>query len=143
MLEFGLHLSFGAGKTAAMIAFHGKGATKARQHMENTHGDSLIVLTEHQGAAKVPLVSHYKHLGGYVTRSGSCLQEIRIRAAATMAKLKPLRKILTNQDLAIEKRRMLVQTMGVSVLTLHAGTWFNMTQTEFLAWQAGCFALTK
>ena len=88
---------------------------------------------------KVPIVAHYKHLGGYVTRTGSCLQEIRIRAAATMAKLKPLRKILQNKELDIQKRSMLVQTMGVSVLTLHAGTWFNMTQTEFLAWQAGVF----
>jgi hypothetical protein len=79
MLQCGVQLSFGAGKTAAMIAFHGKGATNARHHMENTHGDSLIVLTEHQGAAKVPLVAHYKHLGGYVTRSGSCLQEIRMQ----------------------------------------------------------------
>ena len=122
MLEYGLQLSFGAGKTAAMITFHGKGAGKARQSFENRQDDRLTILTEHQGAAQVPIVTHYKHLGGFITKTGSKFQEIRIRSAATMAKLKPLRKILKSPELAIEKRRLLLQSMGMSVLTLHSGT---------------------
>ena len=122
-----------------MITFHGKGAHKARQSFEGKQGDHLTILTEHQGAVQVPIVTHYKHLGGFITKSGSKFQEIRIRAAATMAKLKPLRKLLKSPVLAIEKKRLILQSMGVSVLTLHSGTWFNLTQSEFAAWQAGVF----
>lgn len=122
-----------------MITFHGKGAHKARQSFEGKQGDHLTILTEHQGAVQVLIVTHYKHLGGFITKSGSKFQEIRIRAAATMAKLKPLRKLLKSPVLAIEKKRLILQSMGVSVLTLHSGTWFNLTQSEFAAWQAGVF----
>ena len=139
MLEFGLQLSFGVGKTAAMITFHGKGASKARQSFESKQSDHLTILTEHQGAVQVPVVTHYKHLGGFITKSGSKLQEIRIRGAATMAKLKPLRKLMKSPDLEVEKKRLILQSMGISVLTLHSGTWFNLTQSEFTAWQAAVF----
>ena len=119
MLEFGLQLSYGAGKTAAMVAFYGKGAVKARQSFESTHGDHFSILTEHQGAVRVPVVNQYKHLGGFVTKDAGRIQEIRIRTAATMAKLKPLGKILTNRELTrtMDKKRMLVRSMGLSVLT--------------------------
>ena len=37
-----------------------------------------------------------------------------------MAKLQPLNK---NKALHVEKKRIIVQSIGMSVLTLHAGTW--------------------
>ena len=139
MIEHGMELTYGAGKTAVMINFHGKGATKARQDFENTQEGFVRAITEHQGVVKIPVVSRYKHLGGFLTRSGSKLQEIRIRSACAMAKLHPLRKILKNRDLDLEKRQYLVHSMGLSVLTLHAGTWYNLTQSEMEAWKAGVF----
>ena len=139
MLEHGMILTCGVGKTAVMVAFHGEGATKARQAFERTSGAGLHVMSEHAGCLTVPVVAHYKHLGGHVTRTGSCLQEIRVRAANTMAKLHPLNKILKNPGLELEKKRILVHSIGIPVLTLHAGTWADLTQGEYEAWQAGVF----
>ena len=52
-----------------------------------------MILSEHEGATPVPLVAHYKHLGGQIIRGGSLLQEIRIRGAAARQNVAPLKKI--------------------------------------------------
>eukprot|EP00435_Cladocopium_sp_Y103_P046691 s371_g13.t1 len=121
MLEHGLALSFGAGKTAVLMAYHGKGAVQARQQMEEKYKDGIPILSEFAPGVKIPVVSHYKHLGGHITRSGSRLPELRIRTGAALAKLKPLRKILTNETLDQTKRSQLIKSMGLSVFSLHAG----------------------
>ena len=51
----------------------------------------------------------------------------------------PLNKLLKNVMLDMEKKRLLVKSIGLSVLTLHAGTWNDLTQGEYEAWQAGVF----
>lgn len=48
-----------------------------------------------------------------------------------MSKLRPLKKLLINNHKAY-----LVKSLGLST-TLHAGTLFDLTQGEFLQWQAG------
>ena len=35
----------------------------------------------------------------------------------------------------------MVRSLGLSILTLHSGTWMDLTQTEMQAWQAGVFKL--
>ena len=139
MLEHGMRLSYGMGKTAVVAAFHGHGAIKARQKFEQTSKQGIPVFTEHEGCSYIPVFSHYKHLGGQLTRRGNCLQEIRVRVATTLAKLKPLRKILQNPGLELAKKQILVRSIGLSVLSLHSGTWADMTQTEIQAWQSGVF----
>ena len=54
----------------------------------------------------------------------------------TMQNLLPLKNILSNDIIAAEKRQMLLKSMGLSILTLHAGTWFDLTMGEYRAWQA-------
>ena len=105
MLEHGMRLSYGAGKTAVIAAFHGKGATKVRQQFEQNFSKGIPVLSEHEGCCLIPVVSHYKHLGGHLTRHGNCLQEINVRIATTMAKMQPLRKLLKNPTLEMSKSR--------------------------------------
>eukprot|EP00435_Cladocopium_sp_Y103_P017780 s237_g4.t1 len=136
MLEHGLSLSYGVGKTAIMFTFAGPQATKARQHFEQAYQGTVQVMSEYQGAVQIPTVTHYRHLGGHLTRTGTVLPEIQVRNAQTMIKLQPLRKILMCHDLDIERRRALVRSMGMSVLTLHSGTWWRMTQGEFSTWTA-------
>eukprot|EP00435_Cladocopium_sp_Y103_P043087 s478_g12.t1 len=139
MLEHGLSLSYGAGKSAVMFTFHGPQATKARQDCEAEHKQGIVVLTEYEGAVTIPVVTHYKHLGGHLTRNGAILPEIQVRIASTMSKLKPLRRILTCKDLQLECRRQLVRTMGMTVLTLHTGSWWRLTQAELSAWHSAVF----
>ena len=139
MVEHGMRLSFGVGKTAVVAAFHGRGATKARQKFDQHAKRGIPVFTEHEGCCFIPVVSHYKHLGGHITRTGNCLQEIKVRTASVMAKLQPLRKILKNPTLDVSKKQIIVRSIGMSVLTLHSGTWTDLTQTEMQSWQAGVF----
>ena len=57
MLEHGMVLTCGAGKTAAIFAFHGEGAlTKARQVFERTSSEGLCIMSEHftQGLSQDP-----------------------------------------------------------------------------------------
>eukprot|EP00435_Cladocopium_sp_Y103_P017695 s325_g4.t1 len=139
MLEHGLSLSYGAGKSAVMLMFHGKRSTKARQHFEQNFKSGVPVCTEYQGVVTLPVVSHYKHLGGHLTRTRSILPEVKVRAARTMAQLQPLRRILTCEELPVERRCELMRVMGLSVLTLHTGTWWRMTKAEINAWHASVF----
>lgn len=137
MLEHGLSLSYGVGKTAVMVSFHGSGATGARQQAECKYGQGLVLMSEHKGKVIIPMVGHYRHLGGFVTRSGSRLPKLRVRTAAALSKLKPLRRLLVHQGLQKEQKSRLIKSLGLSVFTLHAGTLYALTQGEYQTWQAG------
>eukprot|EP00435_Cladocopium_sp_Y103_P009786 s1038_g2.t1 len=141
MYEHGLALSFGVGKTAVMLAYHGKGAQKAKQQMESRFKQGIPLLSEFAPGIYVPIVAHYKHLGGHLTRSGTRIPELRIRTAAAMAKLRPIRKLITSEKLDLKQRRMLVKSLGLSVFSLHAGALYDLTQGEFTLWQSGIFKL--
>ena len=136
MLEHGLHLSYGPGKTAIIMAYHGKGAVRARQKRERDYPHEMPVMSEHMGAMPIPIVGPYKHLGSFIVKSGGLLPEIKIRSVLSTAKLKPLRKILCNEGIDIRRRRNLLQAMGLSIATLNAGSWFNMGQGEYRMWHA-------
>ena len=49
----------------------------------------------------------------------------------------PLKKILADENVPLQHRQMLVKSMGLSIIKLHAGTWFSMNQGELQAWTAG------
>ena len=136
MLEHGLNLNFGPGKTAILMAYHGRGAVRARQQRERDHPHELQVMSEHLGAIPVLIVGAYKHLGSFIVRSGSLLPELKIRSVLSTAKLKLLRKILSHEGIDIRHRRTLLTTMGMSIATLNAGSWFNMGQGEYRMWHA-------
>ena len=61
---------------------------------------------------------------------------MRSALALTMQNLMPLKKLLSNEAIASNKRQMLPKSMGLSILTLHSGTWFDLTLGEYRAWQA-------
>ena len=137
MLEHGLSLSYGAGKTAVMLSYHGESAVQERQRMEQRYKDGIPLLSEHKGQVLIPIVAHYKHLGGFITRNGSRIPELRVRIATTMQKLRPLRKILVDKRVDEVRRGQVVKAIGLSTFTLHAGTLFALSKGEFQVWQAG------
>ena len=92
-LEHGMQMSYGQGKTAVILEFRGDKAKQSRQKCESEQGDALLVLSEH-GSTRVPVVSHYKHLGGHVVRGRTLLPEIHTRGATAMQNLAPLKHIL-------------------------------------------------
>ena len=138
--EHGFHLTYGQGKTAIMIDFRGKNSQKCRREFETRFKTGMQVLTEYC-TVTVPVVPFYKHLGGHITRSGNILPEITTRANQATARLKPLHKLVKTPDLPIEKRRLILKSFVLPVLTLHAGTWFNLGLGEYRAWQAALFKI--
>ena len=139
--EHGFQLSYGAGKTAIIMQFTGPKAVESRRQSERDHPTSLTVATEYNGILEVPLVSSYRHLGGHITRNQSVLPEIRIRSGTAMARIKPLRKILKDPQVPLHHRRHVLKTFTLPVLTLHSGTWFDITQGEFQEWKAALHKL--
>ena len=139
MALHGFELSYGQGKTAALMSFRGVGSIKARQECENKFPESLPIVTEFQGVIQVPIVAHYKHLGAYLDRSGSVQSEVKIRAGQTAAKVAPLKRILRNQQIPLKQRRIILQSMAVSVLTMHIGTWCNIGVEAFKTWKSAVF----
>ena len=141
MTEHGLALSFGPGKTAVMVNFHGPQAHTSRVKFEQDTQGEVLVMNEHLPSVKVPVVPHYKHLGGHLIRNGSVLAEIKVRAAQTAAKMTPLKKITKDPKLDVGKRKLLVKSIGMPILSLHAGTWFDLRWQEQKAWQASVHKL--
>ena len=86
-------------------------------------------------------MSHYKHLGGHVVRGGIVLPEIRIRSAAALQNVAPLKRILTNRQVSPDHKNTLVKSLGLSVLRLHSRTWFAMNQGETKAWTSAIFKI--
>ena len=132
--EFGMSLSVGVSKTAVMFSYHGRGSVATRQRNEKAFPTELPILTEHSGLVRIPITNQYK-LGGIVTRGGSLMTEVKVRAAATWSKINPLRKILQNQEVDLPKRQMLMKSMGLSVAMVHAGSWHGMNLGEYQIWQ--------
>ena len=141
MTEHGLKLSFGPGKTAVLMDFYGTHARTQRQRCDKLKHGKLPLMTEHFGCIEVPLTNHYKYLGGFLTRGGGALQEIRVRAACALHNIQPLKKLTTRTDLDVKHRRTLIRSFGLSRLTLHSGTWSNLSQGEFRCWHAAVYKL--
>ena len=136
MAEHGLTLSFGQGKTAVMLSFNGRHAAQAKRQCEDQYHGELAFLTEHFGLTRVPIVQHYRHLGGFLVRHGVVLPEIKIRVSQAITNLHPVRSLLRDDRVDVGKRRRLLHGLGMSVATLHAGTWFHLDKGEQQAWQA-------
>ena len=88
-----LQLSYGPGKTAGDVGIQG------RQKVDQD------LMTEHWGLIEVPVVTHHKHLAGHILRGGAKLQEIKIHAAMTLQNLKPLKRILSDKNIDLQKRQ--------------------------------------
>ena len=99
------------------------------------------MITDHKGVVHIPVVGHYKHLGGFLTRNGSKLQETRVRGAQAWARIGPLRTLLRQPAIAMKHKTTLLKSMAISILQLHAGTWWDLTEGEYRAWQASWFKI--
>lgn len=143
MAEHGLKLAYGSGKTATILQFRGKGAVKARQACEAAFADGIPLVSEHFAPQRLPIVSHYKHLGGYIVRQGTIHQDIQVKVAKAVSNLRPVRAFLRDSAIPVAHRRMIVKAMGMSILQLHAGTWPKLNQQDFQAWKGAVWQLYR
>ena len=141
MTGHGLSLSYGPGKTAIMLQFTGKKAQKCKQECEAKWKGKCVVLNEYMGAVTIPLVTHYKHLGGFLERSGATQAEIQVRAAQTFVKAKALSKITRNPQIDLAKRRTVLKSIALPIISLHAGSWIDLGLREYDTWKGALFKL--
>ncbi len=135
MLRLGLCLNYGSGKTEVLLGFGGRHSTQAAQQFYKQHKGTFDVWNEFDGVFKVRAVPHYKHLGGFITRNLSLHPEIRVRRAQMLQQLHGVKRCaLADSTLPISQRRALLHSLGISVLTLHAGTWRPLRKCEWTAW---------
>ena len=120
------------------LGFLWTSSQKERQRCDRFRNGKLPLMTEHHGCIEVPLTNHYKYLGGFLTRGGGKLQEIRARAACAMHNIEHLKKLTTRSDLDICHRRTLIRSFGISRLSLHSGT-----HGEFKCWHAAVYRLSQ
>ena len=78
---------------------------QGRQKVDQDLRHKLPLMTEHWGLIEVPVVTHHKHLAGHILRGGAKLQEIKIHAAMTLQNLKPLKRILSDKNIDLQKRQ--------------------------------------
>ena len=141
--EFGFQLSFGVGKTAVIPIFRGKKARESRIQCEQRCGQGFPVMTEHRGLIMVPLTHYYRHLGGFLNRQGTAMQELKVRAGQTISRMAALRKTLRDSRIENKHKQTLLKTMAWPVLSLHAGCWWNLTEGEFQTWQGAWHRVTQ
>ena len=135
MLRVGLQLNYGQGKTEVMACYWGRHSTQHAQHFYKKLGGSYCVWNEFDGVLAVRTVPHYKHLGGFITRNMSLHPELRIRKAQMHQQLHGLKRCaLSDQALPLSQRRALLHSLGLSVLTLHSGTWRPLRKCVWAIW---------
>ena len=142
MTEFGFSLSVGQGKTAVMLTFRGPQARKTRIWSEKTFATGMPIVTEHCSTVRIPVVHYYKHLGGFLSRQDTCLHEMMVRAGQALSRIAPLTKIMRDDRIDVQHKRTLVKTMAWPVLSLHAGCWWDLTESEYHAWQGAWHRVT-
>ena len=135
MLRVGLQLNYGQGKTEVLACYWGRRSTQTAQHFYKVMGGTYKVWNEFDGVLDVRTVPHYKHLGGFIARNLSLHPELRIRKAQMHQQLHGLKRCATSdQSLPLPQRRALLHSLGLSVLTLHSGTWRPLRKCEWTAW---------
>ena len=135
MLRVGLQLNYGQGKTEVLACFWGRHSTKASQQFYKDSGGRFQVWNEYDGVFQVRAVPHYKYLGGFLTKSLSLHPELKIRRAQMHQQLHGLKQCaLADETLPVDRRQALLQSLGFSVATLHAGTWRPLRKCEWQVW---------
>ena len=135
MLRMGLQPNYGVGKTEVLLSFKGKQATQVSQRFHREQGGVVRVFNEVDGMLTVRTVTAYKHLGGFVTRNLSLHPELRVRGAQTQQQLRGLKHaVLSDPALPLQSRQTILKSLGLSVLTLHSGTWRPLQLGEWKVW---------
>ncbi|CAE7807351.1 unnamed protein product [Symbiodinium sp. CCMP2592] len=128
----GYELSFGPTKTAAIIVPRGPGARKTRRALFSSK-PVLPVLREEQGAAELPLVTSYRHLGVKITSAVSLIAELRHRASQAWAAYQQgctRARVFRSGRIALKRRGLLLSTHVMTRLLFASGAWPALSKGE-------------
>ena len=116
------------------------GSRKLRRQLFGPRAGSgeLKVLLEGAGAATVPLVSHYKHLGTMQGPKGGLSAEIAYRTSQAFAAYNEgRRKVYRARAIPPHRKAFILRTAVIPKLTFGCGAWSPLTSGDYKKF-AGC-----
>ena len=119
----GMEISCGMAKTAALVLLRGARSVAVRRKLFRQPEAELPIVTEKQGFL-LPLVPHYKHLGGILSFRGNLSQEIAVRyAKAKQAYWRAAKTIFRPAYISMTIKVQLFRTLVMSVFSWGIGAW--------------------
>ena len=120
----GLSLNFKAGKSEAVVAFHGAGAQKARIDAFEVRGGSLRVAAAVGEDFTLRIVPRYRHFGGITSGNGDHMAEIQPKMAMVRQATRQLRRpFLSNPSVAPARKGQVLQSIVLAKGMHLAGCW--------------------
>jgi hypothetical protein len=143
-VRFGLEVNFAPGKSEALVALHGKGASACRQSMVNLEAaDSNGVLATFlclPGGQKLRIVKRYKHLGALVHAGLDMSPEVSFKCASSSVAATALsRPCLKQVGFPVQTRKAVALACCQSRLMYLAGTWGSLSVAVYRRFEAACF----
>ena len=138
--EHGMEIAVGEGKTAIVMSPRGQGALTVRRSFFSQEKAVLPVFDESQ-TFMVPLVHHYKHLGGQVTAGAGMMLELQSRCKKAKAIFwRAARQVFRSKHLSLQLRKQLFTSCVMSTWFWGCGAWpaLNKTETKYFestTWQ--------
>ena len=138
-----LELSFGPRKTAALISLRGTGARAAQRDLYGGKPE-IAVMREESGAAKLPVVDNYKHLGVIQARGGAIRPElVQRRAAAWTAFREGRAKLFRCKRISLQRRGTFLNSLVLNKLFYGAGAWPPLGKTDKRIIDGAVFAIYR
>lgn len=139
--KYGMKVSIGETKTAAVVSPRGPGAVSMRRRLFAVTNATFPILLE-DTTVRLPLVPKYRHLGGIIDASGSLLPEIRTRfSKARSAFWRAAKHVFRQQSIPLATRMTIFRSTVMSIMTWGAGAWTELNQREGQAWTASLWNL--
>ena len=123
-LSRGLTPNLDKGKTEALVFLSGAGSRRVRVSCLSDACPTVPVLSAQWSAARLRVVSTYKHLGGILHHKGGLRDELRVRTGqAWQSYRKHWSKPFGQAHVCLKDKMMLFQTLVLPCLFYGAGTW--------------------
>ena len=139
--KYGMKVSIGETKTAAVVSPRGPGAVSIRRRLFAATNATFPVLLE-DDCIKLPLVPKYRHLGGIIDANGSLLPEIRTRfSKARSAFWRAAKHVFRQRRVPLETRMVIFPSTVMSIMTWGSGAWTELNHREGQAWNTSLWNL--
>ena len=126
---FGMVLNFRPGKSEAIVAFFGAGASLSKRHLNLV--DNLIPI-EAGDNTHLRVVPSYQHVGTCTAISMSMSEEVTKRTGMMRSECARLCKaILRVPEIPVPKKIRVVQTYVLTKGTFQCGTWPMLPDTQY------------
>ena len=137
-----IELAYREDKSALLVAWKGAGSRKMHgQCLTQGTGLSFDALG---GSFCAPMVSSYVHLGTKIGDKGAALPDLRRKFQQASARVKPVAgKVLRRTDIPLDRRRLILQSIGMSVAQYNVSVWGTLTGEEHKVWNSGVDSLYR